>query len=641
MVVLAAITAAGPLLDATPAFAAGSLQGAATITAAGGAAFAGNPSGDSATVFSLRLPTGASCPGDVGHGDKWSTYMVNGSTDPSTLTFNNGGPRNPSTLAQSSGATFYQPLYTPAGSPVSVQNPGSNPGGPGPIANISDVNLSVYVPGDVPAGVYNVGIACYLGAPSASQMTSYWNVQMTAATAAAGTGGPAQITWQNGTVPGAPTVTTLTPGTQNANNGQISVAFTNPAANPALTACTLFVGTTAGGTQFSGASGTSGTCTSPRVVTGLAYGQQYFVRMTSTNAVGTSTVSNELSATPVRPAVANLTATPSPNTVTLNWTAAPLLASGESYNIDTCTMPATNPCLPASAGHVNPTATSATNSYAFTGVAGQTYTFTVTYGAAGTSLGNSVQSIPLSNSILIQDLTVGRPNGALVLTQVCGKWDAMPAESGDQLGFPNGTLTASNASATGTAPTTGAAPGGPTDPVYSGYPYPDNPDGTANPTYPTHCGIDLGAAHLVTKGAPGTTGAGQFFAASGRLNQVTIVDTRDTDPGWTVNFTMSNLTSGPNSISGNELGWSAQKTDSPVFTDGTGFSYDQVVNYVNQSLAPNGQGPAGAGTAHAVIQAPDATPALGISTLDARLKLLIPIHAKNGTYTGTLTINAL
>ncbi|MDP1792641.1 MAG: hypothetical protein Q8K63_00780, partial [Acidimicrobiales bacterium] len=302
--------------------------------------------------------------------------------------------------------------------------------------------------------------------------------------------------------------------------------------------------------------------------------------------------------------------------------------------------PATNPCVTGGPGHVN-TITSADSAETITPlVAGQVYTFTVTYGAAGTSIPASVQSTPLSNSILLQDITVGRPNGALVLTQVCGKWDAMAAEAA-QFGYPNG-IGASAASATGTAPTTGSGTGGPADGEFSEYPYPSNPDGTANAAYPTHCGIALGNAKLIATGGA-ANGAGQFFAAEGRLNQITVVDTRDTDPGWSVNFAMSELSNAATStaISGNQLGWSALKTDTPSFQDGYGNSYDQTVNYVNQSLAPNSQGAAGAGTAHAVIQAPDATPGLGIATLDARIKLLIPIHAKNGTYSGTLTINAL
>lgn len=634
---LAAVTL--PFLTATPASAAGVLQGAATINTAGGGALL--QSGDGATNWTLRLPSGASCPGDSPNdGWRWQTYMVPSSVDPSTLQFGGSGPNPPGT-----GASFRQPLFDTFGSPVVNQNTpaAATSGGPGPIVSIPDVNFEVFSPGQIPAGVYNIGIACTLGPASATQMSNFWNVQMTIAENAGGADN-ADITWQNGTAPAAPTITTLTPAAVIPATGQVSVAFTNPAANPALTSCTVTVGTTAGGSQYSGPGTGSGPCTSPRVVTGLTYGTPYFFRMTSTNSVGTSPVSNELSATVVRPAVANLTATPSPNTITLNWDDQSLKAAGEDYNIDICTLPATSPCLPASSGHVAPTpsATSTTSDYTFTGVAGQAYAFTVTYGPAGSSFGSSVSSVPLSNAILLQDITVGRPNGALVLTQVCGRWDEMAAEAGPQLGFPTG-LPLSAAQNTPSAPTTGAAAGGPPEVAakYNQYPYPENADGTANPSYPTHCGIALGNARLVTQGTPATTGAGQFFAASGRLNQVTIVDTRDTDPGWTINFTMGSLSNGTDTLSGNQLGWTAQRTDSPAFQDGNGFTYDQVVNYVNQQLAPNGQGAAGAGTAHGVITAPNATPGLGIATLDARLKLLIPIHAKNGNYAGTLTINAV
>jgi NAD+ kinase len=46
--------------------------------------------------------------------------------------------------------------------------------------------------------------------------------------------------------------------------------------------------------------------------------------------------------------------------------------------------------------------------------------------------------------------------------------------------------------------------------------------------------VALGTAKLVTSG----TGAGQFLQASGLLNQVTVVDTRDTDTGWNITGTM-------------------------------------------------------------------------------------------------------
>ena len=94
----------------------------------------------------------------------------------------------------------------------------------------------------------------------------------------------------------------------------------------------------------------------------------------------------------------------------------------------------------------------------------------------------------------------------------------------------------------GTPDTAGTSPtitGGGPDPLFSQYPYPQDPTtGDAVANYPTNCNINMGPAKLITTG----NGAGQFFQASAPLNTVTVVDTRDTDPGWTVNGRMGTLT---------------------------------------------------------------------------------------------------
>jgi hypothetical protein len=256
------------------------------------------------------------------------------------------------------------------------------------------------------------------------------------------------------------------------------------------------------------------------------------------------------------------------------------------------------------------------------------------------------------NSILIQDITVTRPVGGLVLTQVCGAYGSLVAETA-QLGFPAGlpAATAVNSSTVaapttgGTAPTTGAAAGGPADAVRGQYPYPTNPDGTPNPTYPTHCGINLGNAQFVRSGA----GAGQFFAADGRLNQVTIVDTRDADTGWNAVGQVSNFTSGPSaSFSGSQLGWVPVKTeDTSAFTDSLGNTYDQVTT-AGGPIAPNTLVASGLSSNRTLLQAAglagtgqNHTGGLGTAIADARLKLLIPITAQSGVYTATLTISTL
>jgi hypothetical protein len=236
-----------------------------------------------------------------------------------------------------------------------------------------------------------------------------------------------------------------------------------------------------------------------------------------------------------------------------------------------------------------------------------------------------------------------------VLTQVCGAYGALPADTSGSIGFPSGTLPAAAAVAGGTAPT--LTVGGSADPVFAGYPYPTNADGTPNATYPTHCGVDLGNSQLIKTGP----GAGQFFAASGRLNQVSVVDTRDTDTGWNVVGTMSRFVNSANStktFSGSQLGWDPVKTfDTPAFVDSDGNSYDQVVNPGAQ-VEPNTPNATGLGSGRTLGIAPTfacsvstspttCTGGLGLSVLDARLKLLIPITAVSGTYTATMTFSVV
>ena len=187
------------------------------------------------------------------------------------------------------------------------------------------------------------------------------------------------------------------------------------------------------------------------------------------------------------------------------------------------------------------------------------------------------------------------------------------------------------------------AGGGDVDPLYDlgEYPYPDLADGTSNATYKTHCGVDLLDAQFVKSGP----GAGQYFAASGVLDQVTIVDTRDEDTGWTVSGSMSrfiNQVDGTKSFAGSQLGWTPKvSSTSPAFTDSDGIVYNQEATKgakLNPGLIePSGLG-GGATLANSGTGAVAAAPGLGIAQLDARLKLLIPVTKRSGAYTGTLTI---
>jgi hypothetical protein len=144
--------------------------------------------------------------------------------------------------------------------------------------------------------------------------------------------------------------------------------------------------------------------------------------------------------------------------------------------------------------------------------------------------------------------------------------------------------------------------------------------------------VNLGTASYVTTG----TLAGQYYAASGILNQVTVSDTRDTDSGWTVNGTMSDFTvaGGGASFSGNHLGWSPVVTDD---SDLTLAGYNQVAT-AGASILPASVN--GLATAKPLASAA-AGAGLGIASFDARLKILIPSAVRAGTYTGTLTFTVI
>jgi hypothetical protein len=394
------------------------------------------------------------------------------------------------------------------------------------------------------------------------------------------------------------------------------VTFTGPAgANPPVTQYTATATPSGGGTAV-----TATGAASPITVTGLTNLTSYDVTVRATNSVGDSPESNQVSGTPGKPAVSGLTATPSPNAVDLDWND---VTGSPTFTVDHCTDPGVNShCDTGDAGFA--TTSTATSSASIGGLTpGTLYTFTVYYPE---SFKASTTATPLSDSILVQEVSATRPGGALVLTQVCGRYGALP-EEGPSTGFPGG-FTAEAATTGGTAPTLGD---GSPDPNFPDYPNP------ADPNYPTHCSLDLGTAQLVTSG----TGAGQFFAASGRLNQVTVVDTRDTDTVWTVNFQMGQFSDVTDTkhFSGNQLGWTNTSTDTGPFTDGEGNPYDQDVDD-DAPVAPNTSGAGGAGTSQAVAHCAADGSCLGIATIDARIKLLIPIHALSGDYTGQLTITA-
>jgi hypothetical protein len=203
--------------------------------------------GGSATPFSLLLPSGAACTGDsTNAGYRVQSYIVPSSVNPATLTWDANGP-----VPTGVGANLRQPLYQATSTAyVSGQTADANPvGGPGPIISIPAFSYGVYSPGNVPAGVYNIGIACTLGGPSSTQLDKYWN---TTITVVADSGDePAQIAW---TVGGGSTTTTTTASTTTTTGGSTTTTTTDGS-----TTTTLDDSSTTTSTTVAGGGGTGGT----------------------------------------------------------------------------------------------------------------------------------------------------------------------------------------------------------------------------------------------------------------------------------------------------------------------------------------------------------------------------------------------
>jgi phosphate ABC transporter phosphate-binding protein len=122
--------------------------------------------------------------------------------------------------------------------------------------------------------------------------------------------------------------------------------------------------------------------------------------------------------------------------------------------------------------------------------------------------------------------------------------------------------------------------------------------------------------------------AGQ--TAAGALNPITVADTRNSYPGWSVSGQESSFagsgTAAGSTIPGNQLGWT------PIaITLGGGANLG----------APVGPADPGMGTTPATLAYAEAGSGYGTSTLGANLYLAIPPTAAAGPYLGTLTVTAV
>jgi hypothetical protein len=586
--IIPAATAGASSAGTTPA-------GSLTVTPTTGGTLAG--------TFTATPPAGSVCPADTSAGGaRWQTFIAPQSVDPVTLAFNASGPT----------AAGSYPLFD------AVQNPQVNKStaaASGLITPVPTFSLSALPAGTLPDGGYWLGIACTVGGQIIDFGATSLGVAANPALVGRSATWVAPITvsgagFSYGAAPAAP-VLTLGAGTGTTQ----TVNFTHAASVPATTGYTATVAPAPanaiptinpGDTSFQ--------------LTGLTLGTPYTVSLVATNGQ-TSPVSNTLSFTASITAPAPTVTAPNVfagNDVTVSWAAPATGPAPASYDV---AITPGGPTFAAVAGL----------SQIVTGLAAGDYTATVTPNYAA---GSGVSGVPGTrnftvsvNTLVYQQITVTRPPGALVLTQRCGVYGPLdPFTAIDAFpGFPLSLGAEAGVVSTpgvNQAPDVDPGPGYTADPNFASYPQAG--------TYPTECGLDMGSASLVSTGSL----SGQFYTASGRLNQVTVLDTRDIDSGWVARGDVTDTFVGStgDSFSGDYLGWAPQVTSTS--NPGGLSTYDQVVSPGGVVLP----GTANGLTANPPLAFAAAGAGLGIATLDARMNLLIPASADAADYAATLSL---
>jgi hypothetical protein len=158
------------------------------------------------------------------------------------------------------------------------------------------------------------------------------------------------------------------------------------------------------------------------------------------------------------------------------------------------------------------------------------------------------------------------------------------------------------------------------------------------------CEPSLGEATLVSLEQDSQLG-GSFYASWGQLGQVTVLDTRDGDTGWTLTGTSSDFVGSQGArFSGDYLGWvPAVSRDSARIPLGGGNYYDQTV-LAGPEVLPGTGVAAGEGLANGaanVLAAARPGSGLGEARIDTRLLLLIPVTSDAQTYSSVLTLSLI
>jgi hypothetical protein len=247
---------------------------------------------------------------------------------------------------------------------------------------------------------------------------------------------------------------------------------------------------------------------------------------------------------------------------------------------------------------------------------GTLYRFTVTR-VDGPTVVSQVDAGPNAAGVVGQANSSTRPAGSLVMTVRCGTFGSLPSFSATSGVFPGFPVRLPETAANDLDTAVSAA---------------------------TACEPSLSDATLVSLDQDSQLG-GSFFASWGQLGQVTVLDTRDGDTGWTLTGTSSDFVGSLGArFSGDYLGWIPVVTrDSARIPLGGGQYYDQTV-FAGPPVLP-GTGVAtgdglSTGTAN-VLAAAGAGAGLGEARIDTRLLLLIPVASDAQTYASELTLSLI
>lgn len=639
-------------------------------TAPNGAVTLSVPNGTSATSFVVQQPIGAACAGTGDQGYRVNTYIAPVATDIPSLLYDAGGsPIGGGSLSLRNAAGAQLRNVSPAIgnnfiSPVTASFNFSSWSGFTPGAY--NIGLACTLPVITVAAVGTVGAVGYISPVFEIQTQSFYNVPITI-TAAAGAG-PNSFNYAFGAVPSAPARPTVTAAAPSATTGSVSVAYVAPTATPAVLDYSIQLTPKVG---FGAAQNIPNVTTNPYVFpAGAVVEGIYNVTVTARNSTGAGLASppsedvivagvgapptllgapaaNPQGNIPVKistPTVVTAGGFTAGETVVITFRSTPIVIGTVVDGVN-----------PGVAGNLGDTDGVANGSVTVSviipvndgdGVSSLLGPHSIVL--AGNTSGNvasvGIQPVPINNGQLSQNVIVTVPVGVITFTQTCGKFGAIagtttpltngvpaftwPAQLVNNPAAASGTLNNGVTTLTVPAPVRGTAT----------------------------CNILMSTPVLVEDNTA-TALNGAYYSAVGSLNQVTVVDSRDSDLGWKVQGRLTGpftKTAPPDTFSGNYLGWYPAPVAIPPATPE---GYVRTVTAGSAVLPGTGVLPTGGTpasmTASGRLLASTPNPVagglpgagsggLGRTDLDARMAMYIPLTDSDpGTYTATLELTLL